>query len=109
MPPVSPMLAKPIGQIPPGQLYEPKWDGFRSIIFRDGTWPYNDSSNTLGITRLTVNTVTGEIYGADIEVNATKILATFDLTGAPHGLYDVEGINPDGKTVQSFAFLPEKK
>ncbi|HEY9481933.1 MAG TPA: ATP-dependent DNA ligase, partial [Micromonosporaceae bacterium] len=36
MPPVSPMLAKPIGEIPAGQLYEPKWDGFRSIIFRDG-------------------------------------------------------------------------
>ena len=36
MPPVAPMLAKPIADIPPGQLYEPKWDGFRSIIFRDG-------------------------------------------------------------------------
>ena len=35
-PPVSPMLAKPVGDIPPGQIYEPKWDGFRSIIFRDG-------------------------------------------------------------------------
>ena len=28
MPPVSPMLAKPIADIPAGQLYEPKWDGF---------------------------------------------------------------------------------
>ncbi|MGH3896848.1 MAG: ATP-dependent DNA ligase [Pseudonocardiaceae bacterium] len=36
MPPVAPMLAKPAADIPPGQLYEPKWDGFRSIIFRDG-------------------------------------------------------------------------
>src|SRR5215210_4830879 len=36
MPPVAPMLAKPVGAIPPGQLYEPKWDGFRSIVFRDG-------------------------------------------------------------------------
>jgi ATP-dependent DNA ligase len=36
MPPVAPMLAKPVSDIPPGQLYEPKWDGFRSIIFRDG-------------------------------------------------------------------------
>src|ERR1041385_1563298 len=35
MPPVLPMLAKPVSQIPPGRLYEPKWDGFRSIIFRD--------------------------------------------------------------------------
>lgn len=30
------MLAKPAAAIPAGQLYEPKWDGFRSIIFRDG-------------------------------------------------------------------------
>ncbi|MCA9169348.1 MAG: hypothetical protein KDB23_16860, partial [Planctomycetales bacterium] len=29
-------------------------------------------------------------------VDATRILATFDLTGAPHGLYDVQVINPDG-------------
>jgi ATP-dependent DNA ligase len=36
MPPVAPMLAKPIADIPAGHLYEPKWDGFRSIIFRDG-------------------------------------------------------------------------
>jgi ATP-dependent DNA ligase len=36
MPPLAPMLAKPVAAIPPGQLYEPKWDGFRSIVFRDG-------------------------------------------------------------------------
>ena len=36
MPPVAPMLAKPVAAIPPGQFYEPKWDGFRSIVFRDG-------------------------------------------------------------------------
>ena len=29
MPPVAPMLAKPVAAIPPGQFYEPKWDGFR--------------------------------------------------------------------------------
>src|SRR5687767_15322694 len=34
--PVQPMLAKPVPAIPPGQFYEPKWDGFRSIVFRDG-------------------------------------------------------------------------
>ena len=36
MPPVAPMLAKPAATIPRGQSYEPKWDGFRSIVFRDG-------------------------------------------------------------------------
>ena len=36
MPPVAPMLAKPASAIPPGQFYEPKWDGFRAVVFRDG-------------------------------------------------------------------------
>ncbi|MCW2564380.1 MAG: ligC, partial [Mycobacterium sp.] len=35
MPPLSPMLAKSVASIPPGASYEPKWDGFRSICFRD--------------------------------------------------------------------------
>src|SRR6202008_3812922 len=35
MPPVSPMLAKSVRSIPPDSSYEPKWDGFRSICFRD--------------------------------------------------------------------------
>lgn len=36
MPPVRPMLAKSAAAIPPGMLYEAKWDGFRAIVFRDG-------------------------------------------------------------------------
>ena len=36
MPPVLPMLSKSVAAIPPGSSYEPKWDGFRSILFRDG-------------------------------------------------------------------------
>ncbi|WP_037914800.1 ATP-dependent DNA ligase [Actinacidiphila yeochonensis] len=36
MPPVAPMLAKSATEVPPGMLYEPKWDGFRAIVFRDG-------------------------------------------------------------------------
>jgi len=35
MPPVKPMLARAAADIPSGQLYEPKWDGFRSVVFRD--------------------------------------------------------------------------
>ncbi|MBO0881159.1 MAG: ATP-dependent DNA ligase [Mycobacterium sp.] len=35
MPPVPPMLAKSVRSIPPDASYEPKWDGFRSICFRD--------------------------------------------------------------------------
>jgi ATP-dependent DNA ligase len=36
MPPVEPMLAMAVSDIPAGWFCEPKWDGFRSIIFRDG-------------------------------------------------------------------------
>lgn len=36
-PPLSPMLAKPAARIPKGSYaYEPKWDGFRALVFRDG-------------------------------------------------------------------------
>jgi ATP-dependent DNA ligase len=40
-PPVAPMLAKAVKTLPAGGpdgdlLYEPKWDGFRCIVFRDG-------------------------------------------------------------------------
>jgi ATP-dependent DNA ligase len=35
-PPVAPMLARPVPQIPDGPFsFEPKWDGFRSIVFLD--------------------------------------------------------------------------
>jgi ATP-dependent DNA ligase len=37
MPPVEPMLAKSAAKVPAGDyLYEPKWDGFRCLVFRDG-------------------------------------------------------------------------
>lgn len=37
-PPIAPMLAKTQESIPrdDGWVYEPKWDGFRTIVFRDG-------------------------------------------------------------------------
>jgi ATP-dependent DNA ligase len=51
MPPVRPMLAKPVSEIPTGQLYEPKWDGFRSIVFRDGDEVEIGSRNERPMTR----------------------------------------------------------
>ena len=37
MPPVAPMLAKPVPDLPDGSWsFEPKWDGFRTVVFRDG-------------------------------------------------------------------------
>jgi ATP-dependent DNA ligase len=52
MPPVAPMLAKSLAQIPQGDLsFEPKWDGFRSIIFRDGDEVEIGSRNGKPMTR----------------------------------------------------------
>jgi len=51
MPPVSPMLAKSVPAIPSGASYEPKWDGFRSIIFRDGEDVEFGSRNERPMTR----------------------------------------------------------
>src|ERR1700680_1178305 len=52
MPPVEPMLAKSVPRIPAGALsFEPKWDGFRSIIFRDGDEVEIGSPNGKPMTR----------------------------------------------------------
>ncbi len=51
MPPIKPMLAKAAPSIPPDQFYEPKWDGFRAIVFRDGDDVEILSRTTKPITR----------------------------------------------------------
>ena len=52
-PPVSPMLAKLARELPTGEgwLYEPKWDGFRCIVFRDGDDVELGSRNEKSLTR----------------------------------------------------------
>jgi ATP-dependent DNA ligase len=51
-PPVAPMLAKPAEAIPDGDyVFEPKWDGFRSIVFRDGDEVEIGSRNERPMTR----------------------------------------------------------
>src|SRR6185437_2829711 len=44
-PPLEPMLAKLSETLPPAGdwLYEPKWDGFRALVFRDGPELYIQS------------------------------------------------------------------
>ena len=57
MPPLSPMLAKTAKAVPDpaayddGLLYEPKWDGFRCIVFRDGDEVELGSRNERPLTR----------------------------------------------------------
>ncbi len=52
LPPVKPMLAKSVPEVPDGDyLYEPKWDGFRCIVFRDGDEVELGSRNEKPLTR----------------------------------------------------------
>ena len=61
MPPVLPMLAKSVKGVPdpakypheehPGLLYEPKWDGFRCLVFKDGDQVELASRNTKSLSR----------------------------------------------------------
>ncbi|MGZ6826243.1 MAG: ATP-dependent DNA ligase [Mycobacteriales bacterium] len=52
MPPVKPMLAKSVPDVPEGDLlYEPKWDGFRCVAFRDGDEVELGSRNEKPLTR----------------------------------------------------------
>jgi ATP-dependent DNA ligase len=52
MPPVAPMLAKPVAELPDGAYsFEPKWDGFRTIVFRDGDEVELGSRNERPMTR----------------------------------------------------------
>jgi len=55
-PPVRPMLAKAVAGLDavpdvPGTLYEPKWDGFRCIVFREGDQVELGSRNDRPLTR----------------------------------------------------------
>src|ERR687886_571715 len=53
LPPVKPMLAKPTTKLPVGDglFYEPRWDGFRCIVFRDGDEVELGSRNERPLTR----------------------------------------------------------
>ncbi len=50
---ISPMEARIQGQLPvgPGWQYEPKWDGFRAVAFRDGDEVVINSRNQRPLTR----------------------------------------------------------
>jgi ATP-dependent DNA ligase len=53
MPPVKPMLAKAVHAVPETEdlIFEPKWDGFRCLVFRDGDEVELTSRNTKPLTR----------------------------------------------------------
>ena len=59
------------------------------VIFHDNGWPYAGTQNTLGYTTVTFVPSTGEILGADIEVNTAENIIT---TGDSGVRYDLQSI-----------------
>jgi ATP-dependent DNA ligase len=92
--PLKPMLAKPNDGIPEGDwLFEPKWDGFRCVVFRDGDEIELGSRNQRPLTRYFPEmleplrdalpdrcVVDGEIVVAVADGSGTSIL-DFDALG----------------------------
>ena len=69
-PPFSPMEALSVDQIPVGRQwqYEPKWDGFRCLTFRDGKQVYLQSKSGQPLAR----------YFPDIVEALERLGLTFD-------------------------------
>jgi len=130
MPPILPMLAKPVGGIPAQQCYEPKWDGFRTIIFRDDEEVELGSRNTKPMTRYfpeVVQTVLanfperavidGEIIVADVDGNrldfevlqqrihpaASRVKLLSEQTPASFVAFDVLALGDEDLTERPFA------
>src|SRR6201990_429459 len=64
-PPLAPMEAKLVNALPEGDewQYEPKWDGFRCLVFRDGDDVYLQSKNGQPLAR----------YFPDVVANVARL------------------------------------
>ena len=52
------------------------------IIFRDDDWTHDDAANVIGYTTLTVDLTTGEMFGAEIEINTHDYTVVANLADA---------------------------
>ena len=82
-PPIEPMLAKLADAIPQGPfLYEPKWDGFRAMVFRSTSETYIQSRDLKPLGR----------YFPELEAALTRLLPSGCVVdgeiviATPHGL-----------------------
>jgi hypothetical protein len=78
------------GPVDCGRVQYNSAQGNQHVIVFDDPWPHNDTSNTLGLTTISYDVETGEIYDADMEINASVPLSAADSV-APDG-YDLESI-----------------
>jgi ATP-dependent DNA ligase len=83
-PPIEPMLARLVDDLPAadGMLFEPKWDGFRAIVFRDGDGVYIQSRDLRPLDRYfpELHDVLIERLPDGVVLDGEIVIAT------PHGL-----------------------
>ncbi|HWL86255.1 MAG TPA: matrixin family metalloprotease, partial [Polyangiaceae bacterium] len=62
------------------------------IVFRDTAWAHSDSNNTLGLTTVTFDPDTGEIFDADMEINTAQQTLTVPPATLSSTGFDFESI-----------------
>ena len=102
--PIKPMLAKPAKAIPDsgGLLFEPKWDGFRCLVFRDG-----DEITLQSRAEKPLNRYFPEVLAALRETLPERVVLDGELLVARDGKLDfdalTERIHPADSRVQLLA------
>src|SRR4026209_2903045 len=88
-PPLEPMLAKLVDAIPEtdGLLFEPKWDGFRSIVFRSEDNVYIQSRDLKPLDRYFP-----ELHAALLERLPPGSVIDGEIVIAPGGGLDVDAL-----------------
>ncbi|HEV6954713.1 MAG TPA: ATP-dependent DNA ligase [Promicromonospora sp.] len=114
-PPVRPMLAKSVASVPdqsvtdagPAYVYEPKWDGFRAIVYRDGDEVRIDSRNGKPIDRYFPDVVAAvrEALPQRCVVDGEIVIARTPDGGAAHLDFDLlsQRIHPAASRVTMLA------
>lgn len=88
-PPLSPMEALSVDQIPTGAewQYEPKWDGFRCLVFRDGTKVNLQSKSGRPLTRYFP-----ELVDAILDVRAATFVVDGEIVIPQDGAFSFDAL-----------------
>jgi ATP-dependent DNA ligase len=88
-PPILPMLAKRVAQLPSGGdwCFEPKWDGFRVLVFRDGTELLLQSRDTKPLDRYFP-----ELLPLLIEALPERVVLDGEIVVARGGVLDFDAL-----------------
>src|SRR5690349_21560538 len=83
------MLAKRVAELPEGGdwLFEPKWDGFRVLVFRDGPELFLQSRDEKSLNRYFPELV--EALGAALP---ERVVLDGEIVLARHGVLDFEAL-----------------